>query len=106
MNLRCIYAVARTPALAAKKAVLKEHGVKDPINMFAIHRHDVPWISMSTEDAMVPVQYVPANVTCAGPILLSSAPAAQQDAKLADWVKKAPTVLVNLGSGMTVGSLT
>jgi hypothetical protein len=43
---------------------------------------------------------IPKNVIAAGPIFLSSAPAAEQDAKLATWLEKAPTVLINLGSSV------
>jgi hypothetical protein len=102
LNLRFIYSAMRTPALSAKKAALREKGLKDPINFFGIHRPDVPWITQTTEGATIPVDVVPPNVTSAGPIFLSGASASHQDPELADWIKKAPTVLFNLGSHFAV----
>jgi hypothetical protein len=43
---------------------------------------------------------VPQNVITCGPIFLSTAPAAEQDPELAQWLELAPTVLINLGSAM------
>ncbi|KAF4966991.1 hypothetical protein FSARC_5399 [Fusarium sarcochroum] len=100
MNLRCIYSFMFTPDLSAKKAFLKEQGLDQPINLFGIHRPDAPWITQNTEGAMVSVEFVPPNVTCAGPILLSGAPAAQQDPELAAWLKRSPTVLISLGTAL------
>lgn len=102
MNMRYIYSTMMTPDLSAKKSLLREWGLKDPINFFAMKRPDTPWITSATEGAMIPVDYLPPNVTCAGPILLSGTPAAQQDPELAAWLKRAPTVLINLGSHLAV----
>uniref|UniRef100_A0A8H7N409 UDP-glycosyltransferases domain-containing protein n=1 Tax=Bionectria ochroleuca TaxID=29856 RepID=A0A8H7N409_BIOOC len=98
LNFRFIYSAMMTPDLSAKKTELKKHGLRDPINFLALHRPDVPWITMTTKGASIPVDYVPPNVFCAGPMYLSVATAAEQDAELADWLKNAPTVLLNLGS--------
>ncbi|KAH6685851.1 hypothetical protein F5X68DRAFT_209414 [Plectosphaerella plurivora] len=98
LNARVIYALMYLPALSAVKAVLRSNGIQDPLNFYALRRDDVPWITQSTEGASIPVDYVPPNVTCAGPIVLSAGSAAEQDPELAAWLKKAPTVLINLGS--------
>jgi hypothetical protein len=98
LNIRFIYAVLLMPDLAAMRAALRAGGVSEPSDFFNVHRDDTPWITQTTEGASIPVDYVPPNVTSVGPISLSSAPAAEQDAELAAWMKKAPTVLVNLGS--------
>jgi hypothetical protein len=55
-------------------------------------------ITQTLPDASIPVEFVPNGVTCAGAIVLDSAPAEQQDAELAAWVQRAPTIIVNLGS--------
>lgn len=102
LNVRFIYAVLVAPALSAKKAILRSRGIEDPINILKMHRTDVPWIAMQTDGATIPVDVVPANVTAAGPMLLSQAPAEDQDPELAAWVARAPTVLINLGSLFTV----
>ncbi|CAH0025263.1 unnamed protein product [Clonostachys rhizophaga] len=87
------------PVPYKKDAVLRERGVKDPINFFNLHRPDIPWITMTTNGVSIPLDVVPANVTCAGPILLSVAPAQEQDPELTQWVQRSPTVLIALGSG-------
>jgi hypothetical protein len=102
LNFRFVYAVMMTPQLNAKKAVLRERGVKDPINIFNLYRPDIPWITMTTNGVSIPLDVVPANVTCAGPILLSVAPAQEQDHELTQWVQRSPTVLIALGSGFKV----
>ncbi|KAM0418643.1 hypothetical protein ACHAPT_012446 [Fusarium lateritium] len=98
LNIRVIYSVVMTPDLTAKRKILRERGLKDPINFFSIYRQDAPWITMTTEGATIPVDYIPPNVTLAGPIVVSAAPAVEQDPELVEWLKKAPTLLVNLGS--------
>jgi hypothetical protein len=105
LNARIIYSIVVGPALREKKAQLAAMGVPDPLNFFALHRHDVPWVTMTTEGASVPVDYVPPNVTAAGPIVLSAATAAEQDPEMAAWLKKAPTVLLNLGSTVSVSGV-
>ncbi|KAJ3537421.1 hypothetical protein NM208_g6321 [Fusarium decemcellulare] len=100
MNMRYIYSTMMTPDLSEKKSLLRERGLNEPLNLFGIHRPDTPWITQATPGAMIPVDFLPPNVTCAGPILLSAAPASQQDPELATWLKRAPTVLINLGSNL------
>lgn len=102
MNFRFIYGVVTLPGVAAKKAALRAMGVKEPIRFFEMYDPSVPWISMDTEGAAIPIDVIPANVTRAGPMVISSAPAAEQDPELAAWLAKAPTVLINLGSHYSV----
>ncbi|VTT64519.1 unnamed protein product [Fusarium fujikuroi] len=92
-----------TPDSSAKKAQLQEIGLVEPMNLFGIHRPGVPWITQNTQGAMIPVEVLPPNVTCVGPIILSGPPIDQQDPETATWLKKSPTVLINLGSNLTVG---
>ncbi|KAF4998688.1 hypothetical protein FGRMN_3014 [Fusarium graminum] len=100
MNARYIYSATFTPDASEKKLRLREIGLEEPVNLFRIHRNDVPWITQNTEGAMISVDYVPQNVTCAGPILLSGAPASEQDPETANWLKRSPTILINLGSNL------
>ncbi|CVK86063.1 uncharacterized protein FMAN_06526 [Fusarium mangiferae] len=60
----------------------------------------VPLLKLPENGAMIPVEVLPPNVTCAGPIILSGPPADQQDPETATWLKKAPTLLINLGSNL------
>ena len=75
LNFRMIRALISTPDLSAKRAFLSANGVPDPINFYGLHRTDVPWITQTTHAATIPVDVVPENVTCAGPMVLSAAPA-------------------------------
>ncbi|KAF4982993.1 hypothetical protein FZEAL_1494 [Fusarium zealandicum] len=100
LNMRFIYSVVMMPDLAAKRKDLREHGLKDPINFFAMYRADVPWVSVSAEGATIQADFIPSNVTTTNPIVLSVAPAAEQDFEMVEWLKKAPTALVNLGSSV------
>ncbi|KAH6693689.1 hypothetical protein F5X68DRAFT_199521 [Plectosphaerella plurivora] len=98
LNMRFIYSVLWMPDLAVVRKELKASGITNPSKFYDLHLDDTPWITQTTEGASIPVDYVPPNVTSVGPISLNSAPAAEQDAELAAWLKGAPTVLVNLGS--------
>lgn len=95
----------RGPFISARQAEYRQRGLNQRLDFFDLPRSDVPWISMETDGAAIPVDVIPPNVTSAGPILLSSVPAAEMDPEVAAWMEKAPTVLVNLGSLVTVGSL-
>ncbi|KAI7771398.1 hypothetical protein LZL87_010838 [Fusarium oxysporum] len=100
MNIRYIYSAMFTPDASKKKSRLQQIGLGKPMNLFGIHRPGVPWITQNTQGAMIPVEVIPPNVTCAGPIILSGLPADQQDHETATWLKRAPTVLINLGSNL------
>lgn len=105
LNVRFIYSVLRMPDVVAKRKALREKGLKDPINFFGMYRDDVPWVTVTAEGASIPVDYLPSNVTLTNPIVLSVAPAVEQDPELVDWLKKRPTALINLGSTVKVSIL-
>lgn len=88
------------PELEKKRVALRARGVKDPMNFFDQYRSDVPWISAQLKEASIPFSVIPPNITECGPIVLSIAPAEEQDPELAAWLARAPTVLVNLGSSV------
>ena len=89
------------PAISAKREFLEAHGVPNPINFYGLHRPDVPWITQTTSAATIPVDFVPENVTCTGPITVSATTAEEQDRELLQWIRQKPTVLINLGSAFT-----
>lgn len=99
LNFRFISTMLFMPDIKKKQAFLKSKGLRDPINFFKLHRPDVPWLTQTMPGASVPVDVVPQNVTCTGPMVLSLGPAEEQDPVLAAWLSRAPTVLVNLGGG-------
>lgn len=70
----------------------------NPLDIFHRHHSDVPWITQTMTGASTPIDFVPANVTCAGPITFLPSHALDIDAELLNWMKLRPTVLVNLGT--------
>ncbi|KAK8046118.1 hypothetical protein PG996_014182 [Apiospora saccharicola] len=92
-----------TPDLRAIKAYLREHAAGS-IDLYNIKGSDnTPWITQTLPGASIPLDYTPPNVTCVGPLILSSPPAAEQDPELAAWQQQdnTSTVLVNLGGSVT-----
>ncbi|CAN8102298.1 unnamed protein product [Discula destructiva] len=98
--IQWIKAVLYLPDVKAKREYLIEHGIKKPTDFFSIHRDDAPWITQTTAGASVPVEFVPKNVSSVGPITVSVAPIAEQDAELSAWLAQHPSVLINLGSSV------
>ncbi|RFU76259.1 glycosyltransferase family 1 [Trichoderma arundinaceum] len=88
-----------SPAIKNKRSWLQAQGIPRAVNLFETFRQDVPWIAMSYPEAGYPLEYIPDNFRVVGPVVLDTAPAETQSAELAGWIKKAPTILVNLGSG-------
>lgn len=84
--------------ISAKRNFLSENNVPDPINFYALHRDDTPWLTQTTENATIPVDVVPPNVTCTGPIVLSPVRVEDHDPELVVWMKQRRTVLINLGT--------
>lgn len=110
LSLRLGWSMFRLPGLGEKKRFLREEGgIEDPLSFYKLHRPDVPWITQTTEGASTPVDVVPANVTCTGPIVLDAALAAEQDPELVAWMAHSAdtpngahgrTILINLGSSV------
>lgn len=85
--------------MTTMKEYLKSHGIPTPVDLFTVYRPDnLIWISQGSIEADFPLTVIPENVKAVGPIILASASAVEQDAELATWIKKAPTVMINLGS--------
>ncbi|KAK8011701.1 2-hydroxyacylsphingosine 1-beta-galactosyltransferase [Apiospora arundinis] len=85
---KLIWSVLNVPVVKAKQRFLREQGIRDPINFYKMHRPHVPWLTQTMEGASIPVEVIPPNVTCTGPIVLSAAPAAVQDPELAACIEK------------------
>ncbi|KXH57228.1 hypothetical protein CNYM01_12579 [Colletotrichum nymphaeae SA-01] len=93
------WAMLFNPELVEKRKFLASHNLEDPISFFTIHQPgNGVLISQDTAAASIPLSSVPANVTTTGPIVISVASAAEQDNDLTLWLRRAPAVLVNLGS--------
>ncbi|KAF5502658.1 Glycosyltransferase sdnJ [Colletotrichum aenigma] len=94
-----LYSMTFCPDQSSKQKFLNENGLFDPISYFNFH--DPPLghlICQDTPNASIPLIRTPLNVTTTGPVAISVATAEEQDPELANWMKKAPTVLINLGS--------
>lgn len=99
MVVRMGLKMIRLPQINAKREFLAARGVREPINHpMRAYRPDCPWIASQVDGAALPFDPLPANVTVAGPIVISTAPAAEQDPALAAWLSRRPTVLINMGS--------
>ncbi|KAK8088299.1 2-hydroxyacylsphingosine 1-beta-galactosyltransferase [Apiospora hydei] len=102
LNVRFIWSMLSMPGMKEKRNFFKAHGLTDPISFLRLHRPDVPWLTQTTPGASLPVDFVPPNVTCTGPMTLSLGSAAEQDEELAAWLARAPTILINLGGDLRV----
>ncbi|KAI1185228.1 hypothetical protein F5B17DRAFT_432780 [Nemania serpens] len=98
INVRYFYAMLRMPHYTAVQKYLVSKGLANRVSWFSLRNDAVPWITQALPGASTPLDVLPRNVTLAGPIILSPAPAAEQDSELAAWLTRAPTVLINLGS--------
>jgi hypothetical protein len=96
--LRLIYAVVMSPSVKAKREILTAKGIAEPLDFFEIRHTDVPWLLMAFPQGSIPVDYIPPHVTCCGPIVRDLATVQEQDKHLHKWLKRADTILVNLGS--------
>lgn len=94
-----IYSILTLPGIGETRSFLEANGVGNPLDLMSgQHRPDAPWITQAMREAAVPLEYLPPNVSAVGPIVLSLAPAREQDVEMAGWLERAPTVLVNLGT--------
>ncbi|KAL2829576.1 hypothetical protein BJY01DRAFT_254981 [Aspergillus pseudoustus] len=107
MQTRFIWRLLTSARFRAARRALTSLGVRDPLNMH-MHFDDVPLISGDLPEAGLPLSYYPPSVTVCGPIVLDTAPAAEQDADMVRWLQggvdggggKVPTVLICLGSNV------
>lgn len=100
LEIRTIYAVISRPRVRSMVPYLKGKGIKNPIDFLAWDRPDVPLLSATLPEASLPLHAVPESAKYCGPIVLETAPLKEQDADTAEWLSKAPTILVNLGSAV------
>jgi hypothetical protein len=100
LALRLIGLALFNPTMSARKAWLKQNGIENPVNLFSLHRPGSLWISQSLPEIDFPIPVIPESVVPCGPIYLSVASAEAQDPSLTEWLRRAPTILINLGSNV------
>ncbi|RYO89216.1 hypothetical protein DL764_008613 [Monosporascus ibericus] len=99
------------PAIDATRKQNRLHAFITPNTVIESFPHEQPYlgwlwkypVSSSDRkglqtDASTPVDIIPPNVTCTGPISLSLLTAEEQSPGLARWLARSPTVLINLGN--------
>lgn len=96
VTLRLAYTLLARPHTADTQKYLKLRDIDsgmafDPFS-------DTTFISQTLAGANIPLEVFPQHVVQAGVILLDSGSAQEQDSVLSDWLKQAPTVVINLGS--------
>ncbi|KAM7200695.1 Glycosyltransferase sdnJ [Naviculisporaceae sp. PSN 640] len=87
------------PKVQALNQARYAHGIKpDPLGSFTPFAVGVPQITPSLQAVDLPMSNYPPNVLDCGPILVASPPIETSDPELLAWLKRAPTVLVALGT--------
>ena len=103
LNIRLILSFLFAPRYQQLIRYRKEHGLTNKLPLVNPVVHSIHHLCQSVPEIDFPL-VVPANLTLCGPILLASVPVLQSDPELETWLKRAPTVLVNLGSHVSCDS--
>ncbi|KAH8658004.1 hypothetical protein BX600DRAFT_488766 [Xylariales sp. PMI_506] len=98
LTLRILLGLFTAPGRREKRDFLIANGIENPQSYLGFYRPDTPWITQEVPQATIPLDYVPENVTIASPISINLIPVEEQDIELVAWLKKGPTILVNLGT--------
>lgn len=97
-GFRYMYGAMRSAHADETREFLRNGGIQKPLDLLNSHFEDAPWLTQAMRGASLPLDYLPPNLTLVGPIVLSLASAEEQDPETAQWLQRAPTVLINLGS--------
>lgn len=102
---KMIVCIVRSRSLTAKKApALQARGVESVPDLISSYDPAVPWITQTLPGAHVDLLNIPDNFVLTGPINLEGVAGRDSGAATAgldpllEWVRRAPTVLVNMGS--------
>ena len=91
--VRLLVTVIFNPRVRDIASHRKSHGIP---KKQAFLKH-VPYLCPALPEIEFPY-VIPSNVTCCGPILLAVKSVSESDMELANWLRKRPTLLLNLGS--------
>ena len=103
INLRIYLQLVMNQRSRVLQKFLKANGVPNPVSLMDIYNKEQAFISIGDVDTELPLAVIPENVVPCGPIYISSKPVSQQDPALANWLKRAPTILFMLGSHTMYG---
>lgn len=90
-----------SPEIKSFKKFRKSHDLPPLPPVFNIWNERHHYIFPSTPETDYPC-HIPSNVISCGPITLPEAPISKKDPELFSWLKRGPTVLLNLGSYIAV----
>ena len=76
----------------------KANGIPGLLPSMEMYSKDKDIIVPGLPEIDYPLDYIPDNVTCCGPIVLRTPSLDKSDPDLAAWLRKGPTILINLGS--------
>ncbi|KAM3076100.1 hypothetical protein ACMFMG_006382 [Clarireedia jacksonii] len=96
--IRMIFVIAFSPKLKGLEAARKAANLPGMYPIFVPYSKDVQYILPTAMEIDFKFPYIPPNITTCGPILLPSYPLEKIEPDLFSWLKRKPTVLVNLGS--------
>lgn len=83
----------------SRRSILKSKGLKNPLDILGLYKPDIPWITQTLPGAHLALDNMPSNVIRVGPINLAGVDDANaRNAELLNWVRRAPTMLIILGS--------
>ncbi|KAH7346493.1 UDP-glucoronosyl and UDP-glucosyl transferase family protein [Rhexocercosporidium sp. MPI-PUGE-AT-0058] len=97
LKLALIWILVTSPKVRALIHYRKANKLPSLPPVFNIWQEDNHYLLPSVPETDYPC-HVPPNVTPCGPILLPVTPVSHQDPDLFTWLKRGPTILINLGS--------
>lgn len=97
LRLRFTIAYLMDQEAKSRRAYYQTKGIQNRDHFLTIRK--VPWVTMTIPEAGLPL-VVPKEVFECGPIVLDVAKVEDESPELHDWLSRAPTVLINLGSLM------
>jgi len=99
LTAKMIACIVRIRSLTAEKApALQARGVESVPDLISSYDPAVPWITQTLPGAHVDLLNIPDNFFFTGPINLEGVAATAGLDPFIEWVRRAPTVLVNMGS--------
>ncbi|XMA17233.1 hypothetical protein WAI453_010024 [Rhynchosporium graminicola] len=97
LKLALLWSIITSPKIKALMRYRKSNQLPSLPPVFNLWQKENHYLVPSVPETDYPC-HVPPNVTSCGPILLPVEPVFSQDPELLIWLKRSPTVLINLGS--------
>ncbi|QSZ29829.1 hypothetical protein DSL72_004347 [Monilinia vaccinii-corymbosi] len=98
LMIRFIIIIVTDPNIKAIDAKRKEANIPGQYPFFVTYSKDIEYLLPTGREFDLKLPYIPKNVTTCGPLTLPSHTLSQTDPELLAWLRRNPTVLINLGS--------